>query len=166
MVSPKISVQIKNGEISAAQKDGILVARGIPYALTNRFEPPRPYPQWDHVLDCTQAGPICPQSKGRLDAITGPLAEGRTMSEDCLCVSVYAPTPIHSGRLLPTMVWIHGGGYITGAGDLDCYSGAGLAAKGVVVVNITYRLGIFGYQPIKERVPANLGLMDQIAALE
>jgi para-nitrobenzyl esterase len=64
------------------------------------------------------------------------------------------------------MVFIHGGGYSSGAGDLDCYSGAGLASKGVVVVNITYRLGVLGYQPIKGRAPANLGLMDQIAALE
>ncbi|KAG8426230.1 hypothetical protein J3459_008334 [Metarhizium acridum] len=52
---------------------------------------------------------------------------------------------------------IHGGGYS---------SGAGLAAKGAVAVNTTNRLGILGYQPIEGKAPANLGLMDQIAALK
>lgn len=86
------------------------------------------------------------------------------MSEDCLCVSVFAPAS--KPQSAPVMVFLHGGGYSTGAGDLDCYSGASLAKKGVVVVTITYRLGIFGYQPIKGMAPANLGLLDQIAALK
>lgn len=64
------------------------------------------------------------------------------------------------------MVFIHGGAYLSGGGDLDCYSGEALAGNGVVVVNITYRLGIFGYQGIEGVARPNLGLMDQIAALE
>lgn len=86
------------------------------------------------------------------------------MSEDCLRVSVFAPLPKPPCAL--PVIFIHGGGYSSGAGDLDCYSGAGLAEKGAVVVNITYRLGILGYQPIRGRAPANLGLLDQIAALK
>lgn len=166
MSESSVSIQLQDGgTISALQRDGIITARGVPYASANRFEPPRPREKWEGVLDCTRPGPICPQPKSRLDALNGPVARGRAMSEDCLRVSVFAPAPIRTDELLPTMVWIHGGNYTTGAGDLDCYSEAGLAAKGVVVINITYRLGILGYQPIKGRVPANLGLMDQIAAL-
>lgn len=68
-------------------------------------------------------------------------------------------------QLLPVIVFIHGGGYTSGGGDLDVYSGADLAAAGVVEVSITYRLGILGYQPMEGIAPGNLGLLDQIAAL-
>ncbi|KAF5134707.1 Para-nitrobenzyl esterase [Metarhizium anisopliae] len=161
----KTTLQLANGKITVLQNDNILVARGIPYAQAERFQPPQPMADWSSVKDFTQPGPICPQLKSRLDALNGPIAQGRAMSEDCLRVSVFAPASNPSPSL-PVMVFIHGGGYSSGAGDLDCYSGAGLAKKGVVVVNITYRLGILGYQPIRGRAPANLGLMDQIAALK
>lgn len=131
MSESSVSIQLQDGgTISALQRDGIITARGVPYASANRFEPPRPREKWEGVLDCTRPGPICPQPKSRLDALNGPVARGRAMSEDCLRVSVFAPAPIRTDELLPTMVWIHGGNYTTGAGDLDCYSGAGLAAKG------------------------------------
>ena len=89
------------------------------------------------------------------------------MDEACLHVSVFSPSLTHSKEddLIAVMVFLHGGGYSSGAGDLDCYSGASLASKGVVVVNISHRLGIFGYQPIEGIAPPNLGLLDQIAAL-
>lgn len=89
------------------------------------------------------------------------------MDEACLHVSVFSPslTPSKKDDLIPVMVFLHGGGYSSGAGDLDCYSGASLASMGIVAVNITHRLGIFGYQPIEGIVPPNLGLLDQIAAL-
>lgn len=64
------------------------------------------------------------------------------------------------------MVFLHGGAYLSGGGDLDCYSSEKLAGNGVVVVNVTYRLGIFGYQGIEGVATPNLGLMDQIAALK
>ena len=66
---------------------------------------------------------------------------------------------------LPTMVFLHGGAYLSGAGDLDCYYPGSLASRNIVVVNVTHRLGIFGYYPIDGTAPANLGLLDQIAAM-
>lgn len=166
MSTETITIHLPKGKISAICKDGLIIARGIPYALAERFQPPRPVPNWTSVNDCTQPSPISPQNKCTVAHMTGPVTQGRTMSEDSLRVSVWAPAGTSRQELLPTMVFIHGGAYLTGAGDLDCYSGAQLASKGVVVVNITYRLGIFGYQPIKGHAPPNLGLMDQIAALQ
>ena len=160
-----VEVRLPDGPISAVGRGGILIARGIPYAHAKRFERPQPPTKWTTTLDCTKQSPICPQLESRLNAIMGPIAEGRAMSEDCLCVSIFVPSSANNATL-PVMAWLHGGGYSSGSGDLDCYSGAGLASKGVVVVNINYRLGVLGYQPIRDRgIPANLGLMDQIAAL-
>lgn len=63
------------------------------------------------------------------------------------------------------MVFLHGGANVSGAGDVDAYNPHGLASRGVVAVTITYRLGVFGYLPVPNLAPANLGLLDQIEAL-
>lgn len=95
----------------------------------------------------------------------GSLSANRAMDESCLHVSIYSPSRLSQSEKIPVMVFFHGGAYTSGGGDLGCYSGAALASRGVVVVSVTYRLGIFGYQPIDGIAPANLGLLDQIAAL-
>jgi para-nitrobenzyl esterase len=161
----KVLIQLPSGSVYALQKEDLVIARGVKYAEARRFEPPRPCTKWDGILDCTKPATICPQLTSRLDALNGPITAGRTMDEACLHVSVFSPARPEHNDLLPVMVFIHGGGYTSGAGDLDCYSGAPLASMGVVVVTITYRLGIFGYQPIEGIAPPNLGLLDQIAAL-
>ncbi|EXK80067.1 hypothetical protein FOQG_15350 [Fusarium oxysporum f. sp. raphani 54005] len=70
-----------------------------------------------------------------------------------------------NGRKRPVMVFFHGGAYISGGGDLDAYSPVGLAERDLVVINVTYRLGLFGYMSIPEIGPANHGFYDQSAAL-
>lgn len=92
----------------------------------------------------------------------GPLTDGHPMDETCLVLSITAPA---RAQHAPVLVWLHGGAYISGGGDLDCYQGSDLAGRGIVCVNVTYRLGVFGYLPIDGVAPANLGLLDQIAAL-
>lgn len=89
-------------------------------------------------------------------------------SEDCLYLNVYAPdTP---EKDLPVMVWIHGGAFYLGAGSEPLYDGSALAAAGdVIVVTLTYRLGPFGFlhlSSIDKSYTNNLGLLDQIAALQ
>lgn len=166
-MTDKVTIKLRNGPIYASQRNGLITARGVRYAHANRFQPPRPVGTWMEVIDCTGPASICPQTPSRLEAINGKIAAGRTVDEDCLHVSVFAPaTAQGSEEKLPVMAWIHGGGYTSGGGDLDCYSGAALAAaEGIVVVTITYRLGILGYQPIDGVAPANLGLLDQMAAM-
>jgi para-nitrobenzyl esterase len=93
------------------------------------------------------------------------------MSEDCLYLNVWCPrtAPIDG---LPVMVWIHGNGYTRGSGSHQTYDGTALAARGVVVVTINYRLGLAGFLAHPElraesehASSGNYGLLDQIAAL-
>ncbi|MEJ3747994.1 carboxylesterase family protein [Actinomycetes bacterium KLBMP 9797] len=141
---------------------GLLRARGVRYGTAERFAPPRPPDAQPGVVDATRPGPICPQLPSRLASVTGPGVEGLTASEDCLVLSVTAPAGA-SG--LPVMVWFHGGAYMTGGGEQRRYDPGPLVREGgVVVVNVTYRLGVFGYLT-PDPFPDNLGLRDQILAL-
>jgi para-nitrobenzyl esterase len=92
-------------------------------------------------------------------------------SEDCLTLNVWTPAASPSERL-PVMVWIYGGGFEAGATSEPRQDGSRLAAKGVVVVSMNYRLGIFGFFAHPEltaeeggRPACNLGIMDQAEAL-
>jgi len=93
------------------------------------------------------------------------------MAEDCLALNIW--TPGADARKRPVMVWIHGGGFISGSARNTWYDGAALAAHGdVVVVTLQYRLGAWGFLELSElgghdcAESGNLGLLDQIAALK
>ncbi|KAL4894058.1 Alpha/Beta hydrolase protein [Aspergillus ambiguus] len=162
-MSSTIEIALPCGPIKASRiDDNLMHARGIPYATAKRFETPQPTHQWTNPIDCTTRAALCPQLPSRLESVMGPLTQGHSMDEDCLTVSVTAP---ENAKNAPVLVWLHGGAYISGGGDLDCYRPSGLAERGVVCVNVTYRLGVFGYLQIDGIAPANLGLLDQIAAL-
>ncbi len=86
-------------------------------------------------------------------------------SEDCLTLTI--ATPGADSKRRPVLVWLHGGAFWTGAGSLDWYSGVPMAREGdVVVVGVNYRLGALGFMHLDGVAPANLGLMDQFAAIE
>jgi para-nitrobenzyl esterase len=139
--------------------------RGLPYAAPPtgnlRWRPPRPPASWHGVRDATQYAPSCPQ-KPSLFQPPG------LQSEDCLYLNVSTPT-VRRNEKRPVLVWIHGGGF-TQDGALN-YDGTKLAAHGIVVVTINYRLGALGFlahRALASRPggPAgNYGLMDQQAAL-
>ncbi|MFS8104909.1 carboxylesterase family protein [Lentzea alba] len=133
----------------------LINTRGIRYATAARFEEPSPV-TWDGVLDAYQRGPACPQPPSTLAAVVGSSVDGLTFDEHCQVLSVTAPADA-SG--LPVMVWFHGGAYVTGSGESTKYDASLLALEGVVVVSVSYRLGIFGY------LRDNLGLQDQLVAL-
>jgi para-nitrobenzyl esterase len=91
------------------------------------------------------------------------------MSEDCLTLNIWAPG---DARGAPVFVWIHGGALLTGSSREVLYDGAKLAARGIVVVSINYRLGVLGFLAHPElsaesplKVSGNYGLLDQIEAL-
>lgn len=162
-MAPTVTLNLQNGPILAYREDGIIHARGIPYAKAGRFQLPQDVPPNGDVLDCTKPAPICPQEPSRLAKIMGDIHEGHSQSEDCLSLTITAPENVTDA---PVMVYFHGGAYASGGGDLDVYNGQQLSAQErVVVVRVTYRLSIFGYLRIPGLAPANLGLMDQIAAL-
>ena len=100
-----------------------------------RWRAPQPPASWSGIRDATQYAPSCPQ-KTSLFAAAGP------QSEDCLYLNVSTPT-LRSHADRPVLVWIHGGGF-TQDGARN-YDGTKLAADGVVVVTINYRLGALGF---------------------
>lgn len=112
--------------------------------------------------DATRRGAACIQLPSRLDNVTGPVVDGLEQSEDCLVLSVTAPSDAHA---LPVMVWLHGGGYVSGSGESPMYDADLLCEEGVVVVRISFRLGGFGYLTPKGQWDSNVGVLDQIEAL-
>lgn len=159
-------VEIPAGRVRGEAIPEGVVFRGMPYAAppfgANRFRPPQPVQAWDGVRDASSFGAGCPQRA--LDPDPGRSAHfnGITFGEDCLSLNVWTPDP--GGAGLPVMVWIHGGGYMTGAGSAPVHDGAAWARDGVVYVSINYRLGVEGFLYLGGET-ANLGLLDQIAAL-
>lgn len=158
-------ITIRDGRIAGAREaNGTRVWRGIPFARPPvgllRGRAPQPADAWSGIRDATVFGS---------DAIQQSLVPGvgpMKGSEDCLYLNVWAPErPASTPR--PVIVWIHGGGFVFGAGSEESYHGAGYAERGdVVFVTFNYRLNGFGYlQTSRDPGSANLGLLDQIAAL-
>ncbi|KAB7755424.1 MULTISPECIES: carboxylesterase family protein [Mycobacteriaceae] len=157
-------IDIGGTTLQAIENDGMVVARGIPYARADRFADPEVVSPGAEVIDGTERGPACPQLPSRLQPVTGPVVDCLPVSEQCQVLSVFAPA---DAERLPVMVWFHGGAYVSGGGESPKYDPLALVAEGrVVVVTVTYRLGIFGYLNIHDPHTQNLGLRDQICALQ
>ena len=137
-----------------------------------RFQAPVPPAPWSGVKEATAYGPAAPQIGPVNRIIRGIIgAAGSRQSQDCLYLNIWTPRSDNARR--PVLVWIHGGAFILGSGSTSLYKGGRLSKRSdVVVVTINYRLGALGYlnwQAIcdrEDRPPANLGVRDQIAALE
>jgi para-nitrobenzyl esterase len=158
------------GAVRGVQAGGQHVFKGIPYALgpvgARRWKPPVPVPVWRGVRDAASFGPACQQPGYPAGSI---YAERYAMSEDCLSLNIWAPAKAKHAAVL---VWIHGGNLIRGASSQPMFDGAALARRGIVVVSINYRLGVFGYlahpglsAESPDGVSGNYGILDQIAAL-
>jgi para-nitrobenzyl esterase len=155
------------GVVRGWRTPGVLRATGIRYARAERFGRPSPEPRSAAVIDATRWAPACPQAPSALLQQLLPGAMGDlTVDEHCQCLSVTVPEDAVAGDRLPVMVWIHGGSYTSGAGDAPVFDPAALVREQrVVVVAVTYRLGLFGFLGSREGRPANLGLLDQLEAL-
>lgn len=157
-------VTIDSGALTGATTDGIASFKGIPYAAPpvgeGRWAAPAPVARWTAPRDATRFGADCVQN-----AVPGDVSLGAPMAENCLFLNVWTPKAAASAKL-PVMVWIHGGGFVSGSGALAPTDGAQLAKRDVVVVTFNYRLGRFGFfaHPALG-AGANWGLLDQIAAL-
>jgi para-nitrobenzyl esterase len=128
------------------------------YATAERFALPRPVAEVEEV-----AGAMCPQLPSRLERIMGAPHDVVPQSEDCLHLVVATPALDAGAR--PVLVWLHGGGFSSGAGLQGWYDGSALAEEhDVVVVSVNYRLGPLGFFH-GDGVPADLGLEDQLVAL-
>ena len=166
-------VRTANGTVEgAALPTGIALFKGIPFAAPPigelRWKPPQPAARWQGVRAATRFRPQCMQA--RVFADMAFRNEGT--SEDCLYLNVWTPTPSTSAQL-PVLVYIFGGGFMAGDGSEPRYDGENVAREGVVVVTMSYRLGVFGFFAHPElssesphRASGNYGYMDQVAALK
>ncbi|MFD1712903.1 carboxylesterase family protein [Amnibacterium flavum] len=154
------------GPIVGRVDRGVIRATGIPYARASRFGPPAPVPDHDGVFEATEWSPACPQEPNPfLEDVLGTGFGELEGSEDCQNLSITLPLDIRPDERLPVMVWIHGGSYVQGAGDVAIMDPRFLVIEQrVIVVSVTYRLGLFGYLGDAKGRPANLGLLDQVEA--
>ncbi len=164
-------VMTAQGALMGVSEGATRVFRGIPYAAppvgANRFRSPQPPVAWQGVRDASMFGPKCPQL-----ALTGGGYDATT-SEDCLTLNVWAPAGAGTPR--PVMVFIHGGGFVSGSGSEILYNGENLSQAGdVVVVTLNYRLGPLGFLALPSldgedpahATSGNYGIEDQTAALK
>ena len=171
----RLRIMTAEGELRGLMDEDLFVFKGIPYAAAPtgalRWRPPQPVQPWQEVRDATEWGAASWQNRDYCVAAGG--GDPGRFSEDCLYLNIWTPD-VEPSRPLPVMVWLHGGGFSIGAGNLDPYRGKALAAQGVVVVTLNYRLGHFGFfshpaldaQYPDGRVINNFALLDQIAALQ
>lgn len=165
-------VDMEYGRVAGEEQNSITLFRGIPYAKPPvgelRWKAPQPAEPWEGVRECRRFRDMCIQNPGwvGMDAF-----EHHSQSEDCLYLNIWTPAA-SAEEELPVLFWIHGGGFQGGLGDEELYHGWSLAAKGVLVVSINYRLGALGFlahpelsRESEHGVSGNYGLLDQIAAL-
>jgi para-nitrobenzyl esterase len=165
------TVSAPAGMLKGQREGATFSFKGIPFATPPmgqaRWKPPSELPPWTGLRQATQFGPACTQLPNPGASVyandLGPT------SEDCLTLNIWSPAEASHA---PVFVWIHGGALQGGSSKEAMYDGARLAAHGVVVVSINYRLGVLGYLALPELsaesplgISGNYGLLDQIEAL-
>ncbi|HTC61349.1 MAG TPA: carboxylesterase/lipase family protein [Candidatus Saccharimonadales bacterium] len=169
-------VETVSGKVRGIVLGGTHIFRGIPYgastAGSNRFMPPRKPEPWTGVREAYQNGSTAPQLSGPPQPLILNHKEPAVQGEDCLVMNIFTPS-LKDTRKRPVMVWLHGGGFASGAGSAHSFDGTNLAAsQDVVVVSVNHRLNIFGYLYLadvggeKYADSGNAGLLDVIAVLE
>ncbi|HEV8186847.1 MAG TPA: carboxylesterase family protein [Pyrinomonadaceae bacterium] len=167
-------VQTANGTVEGrgVQPSGVRIFRGIPFAQPPagdlRWREPQPVNNWKGVRQAVDFGPRCMQARIFDDMIF----RSNGVSEDCLYLNVWTPAKSARERL-PVLVYFYGGGFVSGDGSEPRYDGESMAAKGIVVVTVNYRLGVFGFMSHPEltkesphNASGNYGLLDQNAGLQ
>ncbi len=169
-------VRVEQGQLSGipGSDPEVRVYKGIPFAAPPvgdlRWRAPKPAADWPGVRKADQFSATCMQT---------PYAEGslyrsepQPVSEDCLYLNIWTAAKSASDKR-PVMVWIHGGAFTRGSGSTPVYNGENFAKKGVVLVTVNYRLGIFGFfahseltQESEHHSSGDYGILDEIAALQ
>ena len=183
-------MSLKNGDvIGVLNKDQqVRIYAGIPYAKAPigdlRWKEPDAVEDWEGVRDCTHFAPKSMQPGS--NAVTNTLVDiysskgwhpdytmhpEQNMSEDSLYLNIWRPN--NDKTDLPILVFIHGGSLTTGSSAYEDYNGEEMAKQDVIMITITYRLGVFGYFAHEELInespnhtTGNYGLLDQIQALK
>lgn len=172
---------VAQGELQGIVKDCCTVFRGIPYAQPPvgglRFQAPKPPVPWNGTYLACHFPNICRQDESETDGFYEKefysSEKFRTApSEDCLYLNIWTPARTSAERL-PVALWIHGGAFTHGNGHESEFDGEAYCKRGVILVTINYRLGVFGFLAhpwLTEENPlhtsGNYGCLDQIAALK
>ena len=183
-------LQLRDGKVVGTyNKDKtVQVYAGIPYAKAPigelRWKEPQEVEPWSEVRDATKFGPRCMQvdTNSVINSLVDIYSEKawhpdynmhpqQNMSEDCLYLNIWRPN--NNEKNLPILVFIHGGSLTGGSSAYSDYNGEEMAKKGVIMITIQYRLGVFGYFAHEElqkessnHTTGNYGLLDQIQALK
>jgi para-nitrobenzyl esterase len=169
-----LSVKTEQGKVTgkAINNGKVNAFLGLPYAAPPvgdlRWKAPQPTAKWKGERDATKFGAHCAQGRVFDDMVFQDNGD----SEDCLFLNVYTPADATDKSKLPVMFWIHGGGYSGGASNEPRHNGDFLPTKGVVLVTINYRLGVFGFLATSDLAKeaggtaGNYALMDMVAALQ
>lgn len=162
-------VEVKQGKVRGSLEDGLGTFKAIPFAEAPvgdlRWKAPVPKKAWEGTLDATEFGGMPPQQTWSRTGAPAP-----KITEDCLYLNIQTPAT-SSEEKLPVLVWIHGGGFITG--DANSNSGVNFAKQGIVFVSLSYRTGALGFLSLPELsaenergISGNYGLLDMIEGLK
>ena len=156
----------------------IAIFKGIPFAAppvdVYRWRPPQPVVPWRGIKDCSRfsASPMQNKPVPFMMYTAEYLIPESPISEDCLYLNVWTGAKTTSEKR-PVIVWIYGGGFVSGGSACAIYDGEQLAKMGVVFVSVNYRVGVFGFlahpeltQESKGKASGNYALLDQLAALQ
>ncbi|HOU02492.1 MAG: carboxylesterase family protein [Bacteroidales bacterium] len=161
--------------------EGVIAYKGIPFAAPPvgdlRWKEPQPVVPWEGIKTADTYGDAASQTTWDPESFYGRewRASGSVpFTEDCLYLNVWTPAAGKKGKKLPVAMWIHGGGYREGfAYEPEMDGGEDYASRGVILVQVTYRLGSMGFfsHPLLSAespngVSGNYGLLDQAAALK
>jgi para-nitrobenzyl esterase len=170
-------VAVESGKlkgVNEADASSVSIFRGIPFAAPPlgdlRWREPQPVTPWSGIRQATAFGQRCMQQPLYSDM----MFRSPTTSEDCLYLNVWTPAKLDRSpqARMPVLLYIYGGGFMAGDSSEKRYDGAALARRGIVVVTVNYRLGVFGFFSHPEltassphHASGNYGLLDQVAAL-
>jgi para-nitrobenzyl esterase len=174
---------IEGGQLKGVETptSGVIVYKGIPFAAPPvgklRWREPQPVVPWKGVKTADKYGAAAMQITWDPQSFYGKewRASGSVpFNEDCLYLNIWTPAAGDKHKKLPVAMWIHGGGYREGfAFEPEMDGGEDWASRGVILVSVTYRLGVIGFfsHPLlsaesPHKVSGNYGLMDQAAALK
>lgn len=174
------TVKVEGGIISGATNSSgdIHIFKGIPFAAPPtenlRWRAPQPVIPWNGTKQCIVFGPSPMQNN---PTPFGPWSEEylipkEPISEDCLYLNVWTGAKSAKEKR-PVVIWIYGGGFVSGGTAVPVYDGEAMARKGIIFVSTNYRVGVFGFFALPEltkesanKVSGNYGLLDQIAAIK
>nr|WP_241775151.1 carboxylesterase family protein [Chryseobacterium sp. ERMR1:04] len=136
------------GKILALKENGILKAKSIRYAHSERFQKPVPEKPSSSELVFLDRTPVCPQNiSPLLEKMIGKIdLDLFEVEESTQYLSIYRPENTIQNEKLPVVVWIHGGSYEIGCGDVSTADPTDwVKEQNIIVVTVSYRLGFFGF---------------------